>query len=351
MNSEIWQQLLSLESRDITQKWFNEIHSRELNARRAKEINSAAKQAREYFRNAANSNYLVRPLLTFYGVASLSRSLLLLLKRNGGEEGLTGSHGLETVDWGTTMSGEVVDGLKNLGSLKICTGNGLFSDFAKYTNNRISIHVNSSGVDWHLCYDIPEFVVKLTVHDLFSRIPDLQTDFSNISNSLKYAPVNEMTYSKDNGFRAKIQKDQFNAFRKYYESAGYSAVDEANWVILTADDQTFTKSIPLFIHSYIDKTFGSIPNLYISEPFSQNLCYSQLCITYMVSYVLGMLVRYYPTHWMSLTQGDKGDEWWPTINRAQHFVEQSFPELVIELIGDVIKEAKNNRVNQNEEEA
>jgi hypothetical protein len=351
MNNEIWHQLLSIESRDIASKWFDEIHSRELNARRAKEINSAAKQAREYFRNAANSNYSVRPLLTFYGVASLSRSLLLLLKRNGGEEGLTGSHGLETVNWGTVMSGEVVNGLKNLGSLKIRTRNGLFSDFATQTNNRISIHINTSGVDCNVCYDVPESGVELTVHDLFSRIPDLQKDFSNISNSLKYTPVNEMTYSDDKGFRAKIGKKQFNAFRGYYESAGYSAVDKADWVILTADAEIFKKNIPLFIHSYIHKTFGSIPTLYISEPFQKDSRYSQLCITYMVAYVLGMLVRYYPTHWISLTQGDKGDEWWPTINRAQQFVEQSFPELVIELIGDVIKEAKNNRGKKNEKEA
>ena len=100
-------------------KWFADIHNRELNARRAKEINSAAKQAREYFRNASNSNYSVRPLLTFYGVACLSRSLLLLLKKNGGEESLSGSHGLEAVDWGSVMSGEVTKGLQNLGSLKI----------------------------------------------------------------------------------------------------------------------------------------------------------------------------------------------------------------------------------------
>lgn len=143
MNSEIWQQLLSLESRDIVIRWFDEIHTRELNARRTKEFNSAAKQAREYYRNAANSNYSVRPLLTFYGVASLSRSLLLFLKRNGGEEGLTGSHGLETVGWGNAMSGKVIKGLRNLGSLKIRTRNGLFTDFAAQTNNRISIHVNS----------------------------------------------------------------------------------------------------------------------------------------------------------------------------------------------------------------
>ncbi len=340
MNSEIWQQLLSLESRDIVVKWFDEIHTRELNARRAKEINSAAKQAREYFRNAANSNYSVKPLLTFYGVASLSRSLLLLLKRNGGEEGLTGSHGLETVDWGTAMSGEVVNGLKNLGGLRIRTRNGLFTDFVAQTENRISIHVNSSGVDCHICYDVPESGIELTVSDLFARIPDLQRDFSNNSNLLKYTPVNEMTYTEENGFRAKLRKEQFNLFRGYYESVGYSIVDEADYVILTANTETFSKNIPLFVHSYLHKTFGSIPALYITEPFQKDSRYSQLCITYMVSYVLGMLVRYYPTHWISLTQGEKGDEWWPTINRAQQFVEQSFPELVIELIEDIRKEAK-----------
>ena len=89
MDRNIWQQLLSLESRDITQQRFRQIHSKELNARRAREINAAAKQAREYFSNAFNSNHSVRPLLTFYGVTSLSRALLLLLKADGGEEGLT----------------------------------------------------------------------------------------------------------------------------------------------------------------------------------------------------------------------------------------------------------------------
>jgi len=38
MNHDTWQQLLSLESRDIVVMWFVKIHARELNARRAKEI-------------------------------------------------------------------------------------------------------------------------------------------------------------------------------------------------------------------------------------------------------------------------------------------------------------------------
>ena len=62
----------------------------------------------------------------------------------------------------------------------------------------------------------------------------------------------------------------------------------------------------------------------------------------MVAYVLGMLTRYYPTHWIALIQGDKGDAMWPTINRAQHFVETSYPELVIELVHDLLKERDSN---------
>jgi len=155
MDQEIWQQLLSIESSDLTRQWYSIIHGRELNTRRVKEINAAAKQAREYFRNASNSNYSVRPLLTFYGVASLSRSLLLLLKREGGEETLASGHGLKTVDWGKHLSGDPSIGLGALLKLKVQTCSGLFNDFTKVTENRICIHIRSSLVDWRLNYDVP----------------------------------------------------------------------------------------------------------------------------------------------------------------------------------------------------
>ena len=64
-----------------------------------------------YFRNADNSDHSVRPLLTFYGVTCLSRALLLLLKTDGGEEGLNAGHGIETVGWGDVMSGDTAAAL------------------------------------------------------------------------------------------------------------------------------------------------------------------------------------------------------------------------------------------------
>ncbi|WP_407448101.1 YaaC family protein [Fibrobacter sp.] len=72
---EVWQNLRPLESFDNVKAWFCKIHGRTLNSRRASEIACAAKQAREYFRNARQADYSVRSLLTFYGVASLWGSL------------------------------------------------------------------------------------------------------------------------------------------------------------------------------------------------------------------------------------------------------------------------------------
>jgi len=126
--------------------WFNKIHGRDLNERRAKEITAAARQGREFFRNSAAADNSVKPLLTFYGVASLGRALTLLLRRDGGEEGLTKGHGLETVDWSKQLSGDLSVGLRALSGLKVRTCSGLFSDLAKHTANRMSMHVRSGAV-------------------------------------------------------------------------------------------------------------------------------------------------------------------------------------------------------------
>jgi len=50
-----------------------------------------------------------------------------------------------------------------------------------------------------------------------------------------------------------------------------------------------------------------------------------------------MLARYYPTHWMALVRGEKGDAAWPAVNTSLSYVEQAYPELVWEFISDRIK--------------
>lgn len=331
MNNEVWQQLTSLESRDVIKKWFYQLHNRKLSSRRALEISAAFKQAREYFSNASKSDYSVKPLLTFYGVSSLSRSLTLLLNWNGGEEKITQGHGLESNCWSNTLSGDISNALSNIGDLKITTRNGLFTDFLNATKNSICIHVNSSAVDWRIDYKIPIIGNEIIFKELLSRIPDLENDINHCS-SPRYATIQKITYTeKDGVFISTNNKPSLNIYSSYEKNL-YSVTKEEKSTNLTASSNTFATYLPLFAHKYIHKTFGSIPTLYLIEPFENGMNYSEICMAFIVSYYLGMLVRYYPTQWISLTNGESGDLIWPLLNRAHNYVEKVFPELAIELI-------------------
>lgn len=337
MNKEIWQSLISLENQEYVKSVYHKSFNKSLNSRRAKEINSSAKQAREYFRNANNSTFSVRPLLVFYGVTCLSRSLTLLMTKNGGEESLTAGHGLTTDNWSTELSGNLSSALKNIGNLKVKTTSGLFTDFINGTENIMNFHVRSSGVDWFINYPIPPQGKIVSFSQLLCRLPDLHQDFKNLGKKIQYSTVNEMTYS-DKGFTCKVRKNDFDLFSDWFLNNGYEVTDVGDWTTIKCSAENFIEKNPQFIHSYVQKSFGSIPSLYISKPFDNDSRYSQLGITFLASYFLGMMVRYYPTQWTELINGGAGDNYWPIINRLQNYVEQTFPELIVELIFEL-----NNR--------
>ena len=332
---EIMQQLLQLENRDIVQKWFYKIHNRELNAIRTKEINYAAKQASEFFRNAELANYTVRPLLTFYGISTLSRALILLLKSNSGENSLTAGHGLQTINWSNILFGQIDKTLKNIGQLEVKTCNGLFSELINETQNRVSIHIYSSDVDWRLRYDIPNVGFSFTLDEIVSRIPDLKTDLKNLGIKEKYCSVNKMSFNQETGFSCEVNQ-QFELIKHIFDEFRYTIVSSNEIYKLSCSSEVFVKHLPLFLHQYVN-AFG-IPILHIVQPFEDKNYYSEIALTFLLSYYLGMLVRYFPTHWNSLVQGENGDIYWTILNRAQNYVETVYPKLVIELINDILKE-------------
>lgn len=334
MRTEAWQALYFLESRDAVTRWHKKICGLDLNARRSREIIASAKQAREFFRNSENSNDSVKPLLSFYGVASLSRSLTLLLQPRNGEEVLARGHGLEARDWTATLSGELSVGLASMGSIRIRTCAGLFRDFVQATANRVCLHVSSSGVDWRLSYDVPAMGKEITFDDLLSRIPDLQTEYVQSGKHAAVALVQSLTYSSDTGLKCTLSSSEFECFKASYLERRFMLEGAGSFCVLSCEAETMGRHPPQLVNTYLRKMFGSIPTLYIAEPFPGGDQYSQLAITYMTAYIMGMLARYFPTHWISLSSGEKGDAIWPVINSAQRYVDSVFPELVAEFIHD-----------------
>lgn len=334
--SEIWQRLMALESYDLVCDLFERIHGRKLSTRRAGEIRSAARQAREYFRQAGSANFTVRPLLTFYGVASLSRSLTLLMRRFDGEQSLTKGHGLETVAWPDTLSSDLSASLSKLGSIRVRTCGGLFTDLLNSTKNRICMHVRSQAVDWRIYYDIPNRGHEFSFSDLIERLPDLKLGLDQAKLTCRFFHVNEIKFNNSEGFFARVSASSAESSLTDYRNRGFSVTKSDNAIELAASADIFSEAKCQFLHAYVQKTFGVIPNLYIVETFSENLNLSQIGVSYIVSFYLGMLARYYPTHWIALVEGAKGDRLWPTLSRAQQYVETVFPELVIEFIEDVV---------------
>ncbi|PWJ53217.1 MULTISPECIES: YaaC family protein [unclassified Fibrobacter] len=338
---EIWQKLRALESFDIVKKWFKVLHNRELNSQRATEITCAAKQAREYFRNAKQADYTVRSLLTFYGIACLSRATTLLFRTSGGEGTLTKGHGLQVLDWSNTLSGDIDNGIKNLKNLKIATCKGLFENFIQSTNNEICMHLNSSNVDWFLPYKIPAPNKEISLYELISRIPDLKDDVEPFF-EIKHAVADSITYSLENGFKINRICKPSLSLTESYKSLGYTTAISNEILCIECTSELFCKNLPQFLHSYVHKQFLSIPVIHIIAPLECGELYSEMGYCYMMSYFMGMLSRYYPTHWISLINGGLGDYMWPIINRAQNYVEKVFPELIIEYIQEKIKQALNH---------
>lgn len=337
INQEVKQQLLQLENRDVVKNWFKRIHGRELNTTRAREINAAAKQAAEFFRNAENASYSVRPLHTYYAIYSLSRALVLLLKKQGGENTLKEGHGLSTDNWLSILYGGKDDNnLKDIGKLRVKTRKGLFSELVNETDNYTTIHINSEGVNWGISYNIPNEGYIFTLDELISRIPDLQNDIKELGVDENFCRVNGLNYTEKDGFSCDIYGNNENVLEPY-KGKGYQTLLKIPNVNLTCSSEQINSFVPQFLHKYVQKDFGAIPSLYIIKPFDEDIRFSEISIVFLMSYYLGMLVRYYPTHWISLIQGDNGDRYWPILNRAQNYVLQVFPELCIELINEKLK--------------
>ena len=100
------------------------------------------------------------------------------MKPNGGEEGLASGHGLEAFGWRNLMNGSIGTDLEKLGDLKIRRRTGPFSDFLVHTRNTTLLHQNSAAVDGYCPYNEPNLEAEIPLGDLFSRIPDLSSDYA-----------------------------------------------------------------------------------------------------------------------------------------------------------------------------
>ena len=100
-----------------------------------------------------------------------------------------------------------------------------------------------------------------------------------------------MGFNHSDGFVAGTYLPSEPSTLNAYQGRGFNVVASDSSVEVTASAVLFSQSPPQVLHAYVQKLFGSIPTAFIVEPLNGAVNFSQIGISYLISYFLGMLAR------------------------------------------------------------
>ena len=286
--TRIWYSLREFETRDVTSYHFQRRHSLELSAGKAREISAAFIQGREYFRSASTAAFTVRPLLLYYGVASLSRGLSLFLKPESRETSLKPAHGLLTLGWGSTLS----RGLNGIGNLQVTVAEGTFRELLEATENKFYFRMNQGGVNWYVGASVPPIGAEVTLKEIAARVPDLSDQYRAWTRDPEPAvTLQSVTADRHRGsYEFSVSKANRRVLDHVFPESEYPdlSVDHSDSrVLITTSDPSA---------AYFAQSLGhlGIGFVQVYAPMSSRLFFSPLASCYILSFALGMLCRYFP---------------------------------------------------------
>lgn len=343
---DAWTNLSLYESRDLVGRLLQERHGQSPDASRSREVATHMTQGRQYFEAAAEAAALAKPLLVYYGVLALSRAVVLCSDVSLWKSTPSSGHGLKGVDWSNRLS----SGLHGLPNLTVKDIKGTFTELAEATMNRERSLVFSPARlrvpfvrDGTSSFRDSTTSLEVSLRAALSRIPDLaslfQTTFGKIPSChpayiRAFDDVQTSYYLLETrlgippgdrirtafGLNDEISLDERQSDPwvgkvsglDFYISRANHSEEMWNLTIQVAND---SRTVP-----------------YIVEPLPGDFRLSSLSLLFIVAYIMGMLVRYYPTTWASLIGGEPGDSMLPLLIAAGRLIEHKFPELVLEEI-------------------
>lgn len=337
-----WALLSLYESTDLVRGLFQQRHDRELKTEKACEIVSAVAQGREYFTAALEAGLLVRPLLQYYGVLSLSRGLILFLSHNLREASLPQAHGLSSINWSNVLASDI----RRPAKLQVKVLDGTFRLLLESTSNSDISTVFTGPYPTQLIFsrtrDVKDLLeVTFTFQELLARVPELrdvyERSFGRCASNYRAFVFTLSSHTQSNidifnGRHGLPSVDQLRQELSIPQDVQLNSSTKHNflppepylWYRLHHSEST----------SFIDM-LPQIENLSdgstsIVASFAGGLAISRLGRFFLLSYFLGTLARYHPTSWLAIMQSrQKGDLMLPLIREAMNAIQLHFPTLVI----------------------
>lgn len=327
MTDKSWNKLLEFETRDLVERYIKKRHGRNASARQILEITSNFIQAREYFSNSKKSAISVKPLLQYYGVTALSRGLILAISPQISEASMKPSHGLDAHNWRESLS------KKKFEDLTITIRNGTFYELLKATSNKSYFKNNSSGIDWKIEFEIPKVGKQIRFIDLIRTISDISEEYEScFQEELSFVKLENFSpLSNSNEYEYLVQKysKNENAISEIFPKKDFGSqfkLINGNKIIATDN------LIPQFSQRFYDNFNAGIGEIVLTKAIEKDLLLNTLSQFYSLSFFLGMLSRYYPSDWISISRTEKGDAIYPLFIKAIKLIEDYFPLTVLEFL-------------------
>ena len=337
MIQEDWHTLSRFESHDLVKSWYKTTHGIEPNAAKIAHVNAQFRQGREYFKNAVTSDMSVKPLLLYYGVLSLSRGAIMLNDSAKKEESLKQQHGLQVVDWQPTLS----KGIKNVLELQIRATDGTFRELTEACSNKHSAHCFNDRTNSQTVVNQELGTIGfstdcslLSLDDLLSRLRQTIFDYQTITGrKSQWFPVVVTQHSAETRFalvsnhvlpyfQDLVDGDSVTLIASSPQRANLQVGDMSQFSLVFKHEQNraHQAKFPLFHYDEGSPIMIGI----LDFPNKDKL--SEFFKLYLTSFMLGMLVRYFPSKWMDLLRNAPGDFAQPLLFQAIQAIESDFPK-------------------------
>jgi hypothetical protein len=323
MNKD-WNKLLEFETRDGIDKFVKNKFNRIINKENSNEIIANFNQGREFFKSALSADFSVRPLLQYYWVLSLSRWLILALNPWVREANIKPSHWLCIKNWDTILKD------KNFWNLEICIEKGSFYELMKTTDNKNYLRANSNIINYECSLNPPSIWDILKLEQLIQYYPDLNYEFQSWTNQdLTFIGVDSISFDTNGYPIIQLQKtineeDLDKFFPKEY------------CIERICNDKTITYKNEKWWPNITQQWDGTLNiwNVCIVPVLKNDIGLNLISGMFMISYVFGMMARYYPTAWLGVRRGEKWDKIYPFAHRIAQFIDEKFPKVVLDILSN-----------------
>jgi hypothetical protein len=330
---KMWDTYVYFESEPITKSYLeklydkrNIVESKRLAFQNTPKFIYFVKQAREYFHTAKESHILVKPLLVYYGMMGLIKSVVLTMDPTYPSNTSVLRHGI------TTRKIKKLDYVFHEDEIKI-QKEGLVPHFHRL----ITGQTNCS---------------KYRIKDLLSLIPELHETFfrlydhtpieplfitghrdSSTGNTVIYISKNILEITNGDNEKLLMWINSQNQGKGYFQwgGGGVSGLVQLQWKHpekIHVYDCPDGFANPLFRQDYKGNHF-----LYKSH--DQNVLLPEILVQYLLMYNLGMLCRYETELWgeiiFSFSSGDMF-----MINELLNVTLRKFPNLIMNLLLDEV---------------